>query len=128
MSGFDSPRSSGVVAPVIQVPPAKLCRASVELGSVAEHRHSGLASLDQFVSTVVGGSWSGEASSAYGGVWRPWREGARQVHLETHLAHVDSTVRHLGNSWLGGADEASRGAHAHWIQGAQQMREARGLL
>jgi ESAT-6 family protein len=51
-----------------------------------------------------------------------------EQHLETHLAHVDATVRHLGNSWMGGAAEAARAAHAHWNQGAQHMRDALRVL
>lgn len=31
-------------------------------------------------------------------------------HLEAHLAHVDTTVQHLGSSWLGKAAEAAHAA------------------
>ena len=49
-------------------------------------------------------------------------------HLEAHLAHVDTTVQHLGSSWLGKTAQAAHAAHARWNQGAQQMHDALGLL
>jgi ESAT-6 family protein len=68
-----------MVAERVQVPPGELRRGAAELGSVAERLHAGMASLDHIVSAIVGGSWSGEASSAFDGVWRPWHEGASQI-------------------------------------------------
>lgn len=43
----------------LQVPPGELRRAVHELGGVAEHLGSGMASLDRFVTGVVGGSLVG---------------------------------------------------------------------
>jgi WXG100 family type VII secretion target len=56
-----------------------LAAVAGELQSVAEGLRSGLGSLDGEVSGLLGSGWSGEAASAYDGVWREWHEGAQQV-------------------------------------------------
>ncbi|PXX01490.1 WXG100 family type VII secretion target [Mycolicibacterium moriokaense] len=50
-----------------------------ELDSVAQGLRSGVSSLDNEVSSLLGSGWSGEAASAYSGVWQEWHEGAHQV-------------------------------------------------
>jgi WXG100 family type VII secretion target len=50
-----------------------------ELNSVAEGLRSGVTSLDSEVNGLLGSGWSGEAASAYSGVWQEWHEGAHRV-------------------------------------------------
>ena len=50
-----------------------------DLSQVAERLRSGLGPLDEYVSGLLGGSWSGDASAEYGKVWRQWHEGADLV-------------------------------------------------
>jgi WXG100 family type VII secretion target len=94
----------------IQVPPGELRRVAHELGGVAEHLGSGMASLDRFVSGVVGGSWSGDASAAYGAVWRPWHEGASKVAdgLMTMSGLLADAAAHFVHSDHTGAAEIRR--------------------
>jgi hypothetical protein len=47
----------------LQVTPAALSHAAAELRSIAEEIRVGMASLDDEVNTVVGGSWSSAALS-----------------------------------------------------------------
>jgi WXG100 family type VII secretion target len=56
-----------------------LVHASGEFGAVAQELRAGLGSIDDEVGTLLGGSWTGEASSSYGAVWREWHEGASKV-------------------------------------------------
>ena len=50
-----------------------------ELDSVAQGLRSGVSSLDNEVSSLLGSGWSGEAASAYSGVWQEWHEGTQRV-------------------------------------------------
>jgi WXG100 family type VII secretion target len=63
----------------LRVDPAALVDVAAQLNSVAEGLRSGLGSLDGEVSGLLGASWTGEAASAYAGVWREWHEGASHV-------------------------------------------------
>jgi WXG100 family type VII secretion target len=56
-----------------------LVAVSGELDSVAQGLRSGVSSLDNEVASLLGSGWSGEAASAYSGVWQEWHEGAQQV-------------------------------------------------
>ena len=50
-----------------------------ELDSVAHGLRTGVSSLDNEVSSMLGSGWSGEAASAYSGVWQEWHDGAHRV-------------------------------------------------
>lgn len=63
----------------LRVTPAELRRAAEELHVVAQDLRSGAANLDSEVNSLIGRSWSGEASAAYGAIWREWHSGAAQV-------------------------------------------------
>jgi WXG100 family type VII secretion target len=63
----------------LQVTTSALSSVAGELESVAEGLRTGLGSLDGEVSGLLGPRWSGEAASAYDGVWREWHQGAQQV-------------------------------------------------
>lgn len=57
----------------------QLTHASAEFGAVAQELRAGLGSIDDEVGKLLGGSWTGEASSSYNAVWREWHEGATKV-------------------------------------------------
>lgn len=63
----------------LQVTTSALASVAGELESVAEGLRTGLGSLDGEVSGLLGPGWSGDAASAYDGVWREWHQGAQQV-------------------------------------------------
>lgn len=63
----------------LRVTSSALVAAASELSSVVDGLRSGLGSLDGEVAGLLGSSWSGEAASAYDGVWREWHDGAQQV-------------------------------------------------
>ncbi|WP_052425691.1 WXG100 family type VII secretion target [Mycobacterium kyorinense] len=63
----------------LRVTPELLTHASAEFGAVAQELRAGLGSIDDEVGKLLGGSWTGEASSSYGAVWREWHEGASKV-------------------------------------------------
>jgi WXG100 family type VII secretion target len=63
----------------LQVTTSALLAVAGELESVADGLRAGLGSLDGEVSGLLGSGWSGEAASAYSGVWQEWHEGAQRV-------------------------------------------------
>lgn len=63
----------------LRVTPEQLTHASAEFGAVAQELRAGLGSIDDEVGKLLGSSWTGEASSSYGAVWREWHEGASKV-------------------------------------------------
>ena len=50
-----------------------------QLSEVAESSRTGLGHVDESVSGLTGGSWSGDASSQYAQIWRQWHDGADAV-------------------------------------------------
>jgi len=95
----------GVVMSELQVTPAELSHVAAELRAVADELRAGMAALDDEVSGVVGGSWSGAASSAFGAVWREWHEGAAHVAqgLTTMSALLDDAASGYSSSDTTGA-------------------------
>src|SRR4051794_14396531 len=93
----------------LQVTPAELDHAAAELRAIAEELRVGMSALDDEVNAVVGASWSGAASSAFGSVWREWHEGAALVMegLTTMSGLLDEAAPRYSNS-----DEAGAGAIA----------------
>lgn len=71
-----------------------------DLSGVAEWLRSGLGPLDEYVSGLVGGSWSGDASAEYGKVWRDWHEGANAV----------ASGLSAFSEWMASAEKALRAA------------------
>lgn len=63
----------------VVVPTDELRNVAHLLRDLADQLRARVASLDHDVAAVVGGSWSGEAASAYGGAWRTWHVGAGEV-------------------------------------------------
>jgi WXG100 family type VII secretion target len=68
------------------------------LRAVAEETRSGLSSLDGQLSALLGSGWSGQAGSAFGGVWQRWHQGAEDL-----LRGLDTMAGLL--------DEAAHGYH-----------------
>jgi WXG100 family type VII secretion target len=75
----------------LQVTPSSLASVAGELETVSDGLRTGLGSLDGEVSGLLGPGWSGEAASAYDGVWREWHQGAQLV--VEGLARMSSLLR-----------------------------------
>jgi WXG100 family type VII secretion target len=69
----------GVVVSNLRVNTSALAGVAGELDCVAAELRTGIGSLDAEVSDLLGRGWSGEAATAYDGVWRDWHDGAQQV-------------------------------------------------
>lgn len=95
----------------LQVTTSALASVAGELDSVAEGLRTGLGSLDGEVTGLLGPGWSGEAASAYEGVWREWHQGAHQ--LAEGLARMSALLQ----------DAASR-YEATDAEGAERVFEA----
>lgn len=91
----------------LEVSSAALTSVSSELDLVAQGLRTGLGSLDGEVTQLLGPGWSGEAASAYDGVWREWHEGAQQIvqGLATMSALLQDAARRYE------ATDASAAAH-----------------
>jgi len=63
----------------VQVATSELIAVSTELEMLAQTLRSGLGTLDSDISDLLGGGWSGQAATAYTGVWQEWHQGAAQV-------------------------------------------------
>ena len=63
----------------LQVEPSELVAVSHELATVADGLRTGIGSLDNDVTGLMGTGWTGSAASAYGDVWKQWHEGAARV-------------------------------------------------
>jgi WXG100 family type VII secretion target len=83
----------------LQVTPEAITHAATELRTIAEELRAGMASLDDEVNTVVGGSWSGAASSAFGSVWREWHEGA--AHIVEGLTMMSGLLDEAAPKYIG---------------------------
>jgi ESAT-6 family protein len=97
--------------PELRVTPEAISHAATELRAIAEELRGGMASLDDEVNTVIGGSWSGAASSAFGSVWREWHEGA--AHIVEGLMMMSGLLDEAAPTYSG-----SDGAGASAIDGA----------
>ncbi|HKP44401.1 WXG100 family type VII secretion target [Mycobacterium sp.] len=94
------------------VTPSELVAVAAELESVAEGLRSGLGSLDGEVSGLLGSGWSGEAASAYSGVWQEWHDGASQVVQGLTAMHgllQEAAGRYSGTDTSGAADVSGSG-------------------
>jgi len=63
----------------LRVTPEVLVHVSAEFDVVAQQLRDGLGVLDTEVAQMLGASWTGNASTAYSGVWRQWYEGSSKV-------------------------------------------------
>ncbi|MUL49073.1 WXG100 family type VII secretion target [Mycobacterium sp. CBMA293] len=93
----------------LQVEPSELVAVSHELATVADGLRTGIASLDNDVSGLIGTGWTGTAASAYAGVWKEWHEGAAQVAagLTRMSALLNDAAAHYTNTDSAGAGHIS---------------------
>src|SRR4051794_4310575 len=63
----------------MRLDPATAQRIETEIADIADSLQSERASLDHAVQGLVGGSWTGLASDAFGAGWQEWSEGAGTV-------------------------------------------------
>lgn len=63
----------------LQVTPEHVASVAGELRAVVEETRSGLSTLDGQLSRLLGSGWTGQAGSAFGGVWQRWHEGADEL-------------------------------------------------
>jgi WXG100 family type VII secretion target len=78
-----------------------------ELDSVAQGLRSGVSSLDNEESGLLGSGWSGEAASAYSGVWQEWHEGAHQV--AEGLARMSALLQDAASRYSGTDESGAAG-------------------
>jgi WXG100 family type VII secretion target len=78
-----------------------------ELDSVAQGLRSGVGSLDNEVSSLLGSGWSGEAASAYSGVWQAWHGGAQQV--VEGLAKMSTLLQEAASGYSGTDESGAAG-------------------
>ncbi len=78
---------------------------------MSEETRSGLSILDGQLSGLLGSGWTGQAGSAFGGVWQRWHEGAEEM------------VRGL-ETMAGLLDEAAHGYHRTDTSGAAAVDSA----
>ena len=96
----------------LQVEPSELVAVSHELAAVADGLRTGITSLDDDVSGLMGTGWTGSAASAYADVWKEWHEGASQVvaGLSRMSALLnDAAARYTNTDAAGGAHIAGSG-------------------
>lgn len=63
----------------LQVTEAQLTSVAADLRAIVEETQAGLSGLDDQLSGLLGSGWTGEAGSAFDGVWKRWHEGAGQL-------------------------------------------------
>jgi WXG100 family type VII secretion target len=95
----------------LHVTEARVAAVAGDLRAVAEETRSGLSSLDGQLSGLLGSGWTGQAGSAFGGVWQQWHEAAEKL------------VRGL-DTMAGLLDEAAHGYHQTDSSGAAAVDSA----
>ncbi len=63
----------------LRVTEVQVLSVAGDLRAVVEETRSGVSSLDGQLSGLLGSGWTGEAGSAFGGVWQRWHEGAEEL-------------------------------------------------
>lgn len=93
----------------LRVEPSDLMAVSHELATVADGLRTGVGSLDDDVSALVGTSWTGSAASAYADVWKEWHEGAAQIvaGLNRMSSLLSDAAAHYASTDAAGAGEIS---------------------
>lgn len=68
-----------VVSEDLSVTVPTLHASAQHVSESAEHLATAVTAVDTHVDGLIGKSWSGDASAAFGKVWRQWHEGAESV-------------------------------------------------
>ena len=63
----------------LQVSEAQLTSVAGDLRAVVEQTRSDLWSLDGELAGLLGSGWTGQAGSAFDGIWQRWHEGASNL-------------------------------------------------
>jgi WXG100 family type VII secretion target len=95
----------------LRVTEAKLTSVAEDLRAVVEETRTDLSSLDGQLSGLLGSGWTGQAGSAFDGVWKRWHDGADQL------------VRGL-DTMAGLLDQASHGYRQTDAEGAAAVDSA----
>ena len=84
----------------LQVTEAQLAAVAADLRTVVEETQTGLSGLDDQLSGLLGSGWTGQAGSAFDGVWKRWHEGAEQLvrGLDTMAGLLDGASRGYGQT------------------------------
>lgn len=69
----------GVSLGELQVTETQVLSVAGDLRAVVEETRTGLSALDGQLSGLLGSGWTGQAGSAFGGVWQRWHEGAAEL-------------------------------------------------
>ena len=84
----------------LQVTEAQLTSVAADLRAIVEETQAGLSGLDDQLSGLLGSGWTGEAGSAFDGVWKRWHEGAEQLvrGLDTMAGLLDEAAHGYGQT------------------------------
>ena len=84
----------------LQVTGAQLTAVAADLRTVVEETQTGLFGLDDQLSGLLGSGWTGQAGSAFDGVWKRWHEGAAELvrGLDTMAGLLDEAARGYGQT------------------------------
>lgn len=82
----------------LQVSESVVAGVAKELRSAVDDTNSGLTSVDNELTRLLGSGWTGQAGSAFGKVWTRWHEGAENVvkGLEPMASALEQAVQGYG--------------------------------
>jgi WXG100 family type VII secretion target len=91
----------------LRVTPEQLVSVAGDLRTVVEETRTGLSTLDNQLSGLLGTGWTGQAGSAFGDVWQKSHHGAAEL-----VRGLDTMARLLEEAaqGYGGADAAGGAA------------------
>ncbi len=91
----------------LRVTPEQLVSVAGDLRTVVEGTRTGLSTLDNQLSGLLGTGWTGQAGSAFGDVWQKWHHGADELvkGLDTMAGLLEEAAQGYG-----GADAAGGAA------------------
>ena len=94
MAVFGVLAARGLFVGELQVTEAQLTSVAADLRTVVEETQAGLSALDDRLSGLLDSGWTGQAGSAFDGVWKRWHEGAAQLvrGLDTMAALLDEAA------------------------------------
>jgi WXG100 family type VII secretion target len=88
----------------LRVTGTHLMAVAGDLRTVAEQTRSGLTNVDGQVAGLLGSGWTGQAGSAFGGVWQRWQTGAEELvrGLDTMAGLLDQAAQSYQGTDAGG--------------------------
>jgi ESAT-6 family protein len=90
----------GVVLGELRVTPEQLVSVAGDLRTVVEETRTGLSTLDNQLSGLLGTGWTGQAGSAFGDVWQKWHHGAAELvkGLDTMAGLLEQAAQGYGGT------------------------------